>query len=192
MTSTPTRSRLPLLTFCAAALLGALPVDAAPPSGAKHSPDAKPQPSLSAPTVTDSGVVLGQELRFEKGKGRAINLTVKHPDNWSEEPSIFYNSRKLVDVPQNAQGAAKPSARIKIYTEQRLDHADALRQVREFAQGIGAGSKDFLLINGWPALQFSYVTTRPQPEHGPRFEDTEVLRIATLVAAGDVLVRLDG
>jgi hypothetical protein len=139
----------------------------------------------------EEGVELSQKVQLEKGKGRPLGITLGHPENWSEEPTIFYNSRKLVNVPKGRQGIDMPSARIKIVTEQRLDHADALRQMQELAAGVGAEPKDFLTIGGWPALQATYTEKRQQPDKGPRFADTEVLRVATLIAVGDMLVRID-
>src|SRR5439155_21992887 len=53
----------------------------------------------------------------------------------------------------------------------------------------------FLNIGGWPALQRRYVAPKPQPgeEEAPLAGKTEMeLNITTAVAAGDLLVRLDG
>jgi hypothetical protein len=137
-------------------------------------------------------VQLTQRVQIEKGHGRPARLAVDFPDTWSEETSIYVNSRKLVDVPRGKQGEQRPTARIKVMAQQRLDHVDALRQIHEFALGVGADPKDFLTIAGWPALQVGYDDIRPQPDRRPNFyEDPKVHRVATLVAAGDVLVRID-
>lgn len=113
---------------------------------------------------------------------------VWYPDDWSLVPDQSVNSYTMVDVAADLQGKEPVMSRIKILAEPRLDHADALQQLGQFAAGMKASPGDLFTIGGWPALQTRRVETRPQPSQGPQFADPMVLRINTWIAAGNLLI----
>jgi uncharacterized repeat protein (TIGR01451 family) len=121
----------------------------------------------------------------------ALGMSVSYPDGWSVPPQRLVNMHELINVPANQQDTLEATARVKITTETRTDHAGAVRRLQEIA-AEASSSSTFLSIGGWPALQRRHVEPRPQPSQGPAFVDEMVLRITTAVAAGSLLVRLDG
>jgi hypothetical protein len=115
-------------------------------------------------------------------------IGVDVPVGWSVAAQMFENSRSLIDVGPEK----RPSASVQIYLEPRLDHADALKQIREFASVVPEEDKIFTMIGGWPAARITRLEVRPQPSQGPRHEDPKVLRIQTYIAVDDILVVASG
>lgn len=113
-------------------------------------------------------------------------VSVEVPPGWSVAPAMFPNSRTLVDV--GVGEARNPSAHVQIHVEPRLDHADALKQMREFGSVVPPQDKVVTTIGEWPAVQVTRLEMRPQPSQGPRHEDPRILRIDTFIAFADALV----
>ena len=132
--------------------------------------------------------VLTQTLSIEV---EGMGIAVRYPNNWSVAPKQFVNSWKLINVPADQQTTAMPTSRVKISAETRVDHTEAIQQLQELGAGLRVSSSEFLEIGGWPALQVSYIDVKPQRDQGSQSQDTFVLRIATAVVAGKLLVHLD-
>ncbi len=119
-----------------------------------------------------------------------LGITVGYPSGWSVVPKRYANMDELINVPANQQSIVGETARIKIRTQARTDHNEAVSELREIAAEVRSPST-FLVIDSWPGLQRRDVEQRQQPSKGPRHIDETVLRITTAVAAGNMLVRLD-
>jgi uncharacterized repeat protein (TIGR01451 family) len=139
--------------------------------------------SLTGPTRT---------LKIE---AEDLSFTVRYPDRWSaaQEANVY----KLLNVPAGQLGRLDAQARdkvtqITIFTEHRKDHAEAVRRLKEI-EAESSSPATFLKIGGWPALQRQHLQPRPQPGQGPPVEGSTMIRvITTAVAAGNLLVRLEG
>ncbi|HSO74788.1 MAG TPA: hypothetical protein VLU47_08115, partial [Blastocatellia bacterium] len=84
------------------------------------------------------------------------------------------------------------SAQIFIFTEQRSSHQDALRRLKDIATEVDS-PPTFLKIGGWPALQRTYVAPMEQRGNRSPKETTAMgLRITPAIAAGNLLIRIDG
>ena len=125
-----------------------------------------------------------------KANSAEHQVSVKAPADWSVAPKAFENSRSLVKA--RTRRSRGPSPTVQVYVEPRLDHADALKQMREFAAEVAATEKEFLEVGGWPALQITRIEYRPQADHGPKLLTPEVLRVQTYVAVGSLLVIAGG
>jgi hypothetical protein len=120
-------------------------------------------------------------------------ISVQYPEDWSVGPKRFENLTELINLPANRQNGSI-TATVKITTEERKDHAEALRRLEEIRSGIGAPTSAFLTIGGWPAIQYGRIEERPTPGKNfprPQFKDKNMYRITTAIAAGDLLVRLE-
>ena len=120
-------------------------------------------------------------------------ITIQYPDDWSVGPKRFENLTEIIDLPANKQNQPI-TTKIKITTEERKDHAEALRRLEEIRTGIGAPTSSFLTIGGWPAIQFGRIEERPTPGKNfprPQFKDKKMYRITTVIAAGDLIVRME-
>jgi hypothetical protein len=119
----------------------------------------------------------------------AKGITVKYPEGWSTgQPTL--SSWVILNVPASQQNIAKPTVRVLIGYLERPDHADAVKQLAEYANEFSQPST-FLAIGGWPALQRVQLVKRPQPGNAPLFPDRNMVQITTAVAADNLLVRLE-
>ncbi len=119
----------------------------------------------------------------------AKGITLHVPEGWSvAQPTL--NSRVILNVPMGQQDTATPTVRVVITYLERIDHADAVSKLAEYANESSQPST-FLAIGGWPALQRVQLVKRPQPGDGPLFPDPNMVQITTAVAAGNLLVRLE-
>lgn len=141
---------------------------------------------LAAPTAAQEPY-LANNLEIE-----AHGMALRYPDGWSVFPKRFSNMDELVNVPADQQETVPVTARVKITSEPRIDHAEALGRLRQIGAGHQAPATAFLLIGGWPALQHRCIEQRPQPSEGPQFADKMVMRITTAIAVESLIVRLDG
>jgi hypothetical protein len=117
-------------------------------------------------------------------------ITLRYPENWSVgQPTS--SSWVILNVPAAQQNTVKPTVRVLIGYLERVDHADAVSQLAEYANESSQPST-FLVIGGWPALQRAQLVKRPQPGNAPPFADRNMVQITTAVAAGNLLVRLEG
>lgn len=124
-----------------------------------------------------------------KANGKEYAFSVKVPAGWSASTQQqFRNSYSIVDAGPDQQ--KKASASINIHVEPRLDHADVLKQIREFASVVPDNKKAFTTIGGYPAVQITQTQWRPQPSRGPKHEDPKVLRIMTYIAVNDTLIEV--
>jgi hypothetical protein len=116
-------------------------------------------------------------------------ISVSYPDDWSvAQPTV--NTQVILNVPADQQESAAPTVRVVIGYLERVDHADAVSQLAEYARESPTPSV-FLAIGGWPALQRVQLVKRPQPSHAPQYPDPNMVQITTAVAADKVLVRLE-
>lgn len=137
------------------------------------------------PSVCAAQALKPHTLRIDAEK----SITVSYPDLWSvAQPTM--NTWVILDVPADQQETVTPTVRVVVGYGERIDHADAVSQLAEFAKESGIPST-FLAIGGWPALQRVQLVKRPQPGEGPQFPDRMMVHITTAVAAGNLLVRLE-
>ncbi len=113
-------------------------------------------------------------------------LNVGMPPGWSVKSQMFQNSYIMIDVVPGE--SRKPLTHVGIYIEPRLNHADALKQIREFASVVPEKDKVFIKIGGWPAVQITRFEWRQRPGQGAQPEDLKLLRIQTYIAMGGSLV----
>lgn len=142
--------------------------------------------ALALVAVSVSGQQIGlttRSLTFPLW-GNGVSVGVSVPQGWSVDPQSQQDSYRLVEP-----GAP---ATILIRIEPRLDHADALQQIREATQQVSAEHKEILEVGGWPALRVTRVVPSPRPDQAPEPEHTEELQILTYVAFGDKLVVVSG
>ncbi|MGB0716386.1 MAG: hypothetical protein ACPGXK_10935, partial [Phycisphaerae bacterium] len=122
-------------------------------------------------------------------------ISFRFQETWNVAPQRYTNATELIRLPENQLNTPSESTapRVMIVTEQRLDHAGAVRRLKE----IEAEYKEpgtFVEIGGWPALQRRYFV--PMERRGTRAGDPEgtelSMRFTTAVAYDDVLVRMEG
>jgi hypothetical protein len=147
-------------------------------------------------------------------------FVLRYPATWSL--STDGNVSRLVNVQAERAAAAPPEAldaegQIIVTTEQRRNHQDALRRLDDIRAEFTA-PVTMLTIGGWPALQRRVLDTREQPggeddededagapqfrqdgpnqsiqeSKKPQLSPAQILRVTTAIAAGDLLVRLEG
>ena len=112
-------------------------------------------------------------------------VSVELPENWSIAPQVFGNARSLIDVTPGSSDS--PTSELRVYAEPRLDHEDALKQIREAGASVAEESKEVLSVAGWPAMRITRLEDRPQPSQGPSYGDPQVLRIDLYIAVSDML-----
>jgi hypothetical protein len=120
-------------------------------------------------------------------------VAIRHPEGWTVAPKRLQNLEELIYVSPDVTAKQAVSS-LKITSEARRSHAEALRRLKEIAFGIGAPATAFLNVGNWPGFQYRRIEERPQPgegEGGPRFADEKVLRVTTAAAAGNLLVRVE-
>jgi len=59
----------------------------------------------------------------------AEGIKVSYPEGWSVPPKRFANMVEIVNVAPDQLGSVEPTARVKITTETRRDHAEALQRL---------------------------------------------------------------
>ena len=144
---------------------------------------------ITGPAKSEAQVLpsLTQNLSIQAG---GMGITLSYPEGWSLAPRRLTNMSELINVAANQQNTLKATASIKIRSQTRTNHAEALHELNEIAAEVNSPST-FLNIGDWPALQRRHLEQRQQPNEGLRFPDEKVLRITTAVAAENVLVRVD-
>jgi len=175
------------LTFTAAVVLPASLFAQQPGAQGQGKPDALPQ-----------------ELSFDE------QFTVRYPDNWSELPSVYRNSKTLISVSKsahgnlsatkNAYGLGERTARVMITIEQRRSHGEAVQRLQEIASSFPTPAT-FLDIGGWPALEQARTELRPLKGASPLMQqpgsqliqpdDRLTLHKTTAIAADTLLIRLE-
>lgn len=134
--------------------------------------------SLQAEEATRQNVALSAGVHGE-------NVNVALPPAWQARPARSPHVQDFV-LPANQVGQQDVS--LRIYFEQRLDHDDALAQLRDFAALAKPEDRRLFTIDGWPALQLTRPEWLPAPDHAPDVDNRKILRIRTLVAVGTRLV----
>lgn len=125
------------------------------------------------------------------------DVTVSYPSGWSVAP--YADVYQLLNVPADQQGTLDVDsldriARIIVTAERGRDHAEAVGRLSAIATEVSSPST-FLSVGGWPALQRRRFAPKPQPGQNvsPEGSATElVLRTTTAVAAGTLILRLEG
>jgi uncharacterized repeat protein (TIGR01451 family) len=119
-------------------------------------------------------------------------ISVSYPSGWSiGQPTL--HSWVLLNVPSNQLESVVPTSQVAIGYLIRVSPADAVSQLTQYANESSV-APTFLTIGGWPALQRVQLVARHQPGEGERnpFPDPQTVNITTAVAAGNLLVRLEG
>lgn len=119
-------------------------------------------------------------------------ISVRYPSGWSiGQPTL--HSWVLLNVPSNQLESVVPTSQVAIGYLIRVSNADAVSQLTQYANESSV-APTFLTIGGWPALQRVQLVARHQPGEGERnpFPDPQTVNITTAVAAGNLLVRLEG
>lgn len=123
-------------------------------------------------------------------------------DGWHPSAREYRNAVELVTPnPETSRGV--PEARILVTHERRRSHEEALLRLRQILQEIPVQTRlevRYLEIGGWPAVQRRYqapIALRGQKEEEmeppPSALEARVsLRVTTAIAAGELLLRLDG
>jgi hypothetical protein len=140
------------------------------------------------PIVCAAQPLKAHTLRIDTDK----SISVSYPDLWSvAQPTM--NSWVILNVPEDQQNSATPTVRVVIGYLPRIDHADAVSQLAEYAKESRVNSV-FLAIGGWPALERVQLVKRRRPGEGveSRFRDPKMVQITIAVAADNLLVRLEG
>jgi len=159
------------LAFCLCAVVLSLFAAGVGPSPSSSVGQSQPQPLTKSLIIPAKGI------------------TVRFPENWSAAQPT-QNSWVILNVPNDQQDTAKPTVRVAIGYLERVDHADAVSQLIEYANESSEPAT-FLTIGGWPAMQRVQLVRRSQPGEGPMFPDLNMVQITTAVAAGNLLVRLE-
>jgi hypothetical protein len=121
-----------------------------------------------------------------------LGFRLRYPDGWSVPPRRFTNMYEIVNVPFDKQTSVRPTAKVKITTEEGRDHAEALLRVRQIAFAVGAPPSAFVEIGGWPAFQWGHIEDVPQRGRDRQRNPGEKrLAITTAIASGSRLVRLE-
>jgi hypothetical protein len=120
----------------------------------------------------------------------AQELSIRYPDDWSlVHPTA--NTWVLLNVRADQLETVEPTVRVQVGYLARSDHSAAVRELAGIAGEYATRSR-FLAIGGWPALERVQRLERPQPSQAPRYPDRYMIQVTTAVAAGSLLVRLDG
>jgi hypothetical protein len=120
-----------------------------------------------------------------------LGLRLKYPTGWSATPDKELTW--IVNAPlQEAKGQALDGlAQVFVTVEHRPDHADAVRRLRDIASEF-QGPVEYLVIDGWPAMQRRLLTLKEQPgAAGADAQEQQILRITTAIAAGNLLIRAE-
>jgi len=123
-------------------------------------------------------------------------VTLTAPTHWAAAESGFRNALAIVTPPfVGATHVAR--AQMLVTAEKRRSHEEALRRLGEIAAASDA-EPIFLEVGGWPAIQRRAIVQRPEMgrESDKKERPTDPYqsmqwRVTTVVAAGDVLLRMD-
>ena len=123
-------------------------------------------------------------------------FSLQFPAGWSYAQDA--GVKRLIALPASRAEAALSAEQadriplVFVTTENRSSHAEAVQRLREIASESTA-TVTFLVIGGWPALQRREIADREQPgEKLPYKLSPKVLKLTTAIAAGNLVVRLDG
>ena len=157
----------------------------------------------------------------QRGQMTAHGITLSYPAGWfmaqeGDNARIVSVSADRLSA-LDAQ-ALNQTAQILVSVERMRDHAEALRRLENIRSESSAPTT-FLRIGGWPALQRRSIEPREQPGmEDPDLEEPDrddpsagreqperpreaqkealypltVLKLTTVVAAGNLVIRLDG
>jgi hypothetical protein len=116
--------------------------------------------------------------------------SIRYPNDWSlTHPTA--NTWVLLNVPADQLETADATVRVQIGYLLKSDHAGALSELAEIAKEYQR-QPTFLGIGGWPAVERVQRLRRPQPSQAPFHPDPQMVQITTAVAAGSLVIRLDG
>jgi hypothetical protein len=128
------------------------------------------------------------ELKTEVAKG----IVITYPENWSTSSIKYKNAIEFVTPPTGEAEKWSAIARILMTTEQRRDHADAVKRLAEIAKEVDAPT-NIIEIGGWPALQRRYIAPVPRRGNDDFTKEARLsLRVTTAIAAEKLIVRLEG
>ncbi len=146
--------------------------------------------ALSAPASAQRLVRLDRTEPVETANVRG-GLSISFSSDWSMAPNRFANMQELVRDRFDGQAASHPNSRMKITYENRRSSTEAIGRISDITFGIGADSGSLLSIAGWPAVQYSRVTQRDQPNRLRKLKSETVIRITTAIAVDDTLIRIE-
>ncbi len=138
-------------------------------------------------TAVAQGMLDERSIRSDEMK-----LAVQVPANWSRAGDFYSNQIRLVNRPERAASSLPVTSVVKIFSETRADHADAVARLQIIARGMQAPESAFMEIGGWPAFQHGRVEERPKPSKATGVVDTEMYLLTTVIAAGNQVIRMTG
>ena len=142
------------------------------------------QTSTTSPAVVQLGA-LAHALSLP-----AEQPSIRYPDDWSlVHPTA--NTWVLLNVRADQLETVDATVRVQIGYLLKSDHGSVVGELAEIAKEYET-PPTFLAIGGWPALERVQQLKRPQPSQAPRHPDPQMVQITTAVAAGSLLIRLDG
>lgn len=117
-------------------------------------------------------------------------VDVDVPAGWSLSSRLTRNSHTLVNV---APGEAREhTASVQIYVQPRLNHDDAIDFMGQVGAGIPGKYKQFLQVDGWPAMQVNRIVEQEMPDNAPDLRFREIRRVMTWIAVEDALYIIAG
>ena len=125
-------------------------------------------------------------------RSEELGLSIKHSANWTVTPSFFTNQVRLINIPDHVKSTATMTATVKVFSEARVSHEDAVKRLNLIARGMNAPESAFLEIGGWPAVQYGRIVDRPKPSKATGHEDAKMYLVSTVIAAGNEVVRMQG
>jgi len=134
-------------------------------------------------------VALGQQQTLDM---MTEGIKINYPEGWYPAPSRYANAYELVNASPEELNTAVPVKLVWIFvtTEKRKTHKEALQRLKEIAAEVSSPS-NFLAIGGWPALQRRHLAPMAKPG-GSGAEAEVAMRITTAIAAGRLLLRIEG
>jgi hypothetical protein len=148
--------------------------------------------TAAQPQATNAGTTSKRVFQLGDNGG-----AIEYPQGWT--PNNYANLHELWNVTPERLANLQPSeretvARIETTVIPCADHAEAVHRLREIEAEWGMTSR-FMTIGGWPALQRRLLVPKPRVSVRTSAAPDSIERlfmVTTAVAAGKMLVRLDG
>jgi hypothetical protein len=149
--------------------------------------------AVSAGSLATSAEPPGAKVQKLAIQENGLGIQIPYPKGWSVAKRRFANAYELFAVPAEQQTVAESErvGRILMVVDRYGSHSEAVRQLKE----IAAEEKEpavALNIGGWPAIQRRFVAPVARPSRGPLPEAESEVRVTTAIAAGRLVVRLEG
>lgn len=151
---------------------------------------ANAQPGMIGPPEMDNAVEV-------TSTGPGGGFTFRFPSGWTVIEDEDETSTLLLNVPATLARSSEAAAanRLLITTENRVTHENALQRLRDIASETSPDIPiEYLVINGWPALQRSYADAMPRIGEKERQVGVRptLRRVTVAIAAGSQIIRVEG